>query len=304
MDVFSRIQTEEPKGGGPCRRQDARGLQWPPPGVVQRLKLVGLGLERPIPWVRQLLSAGAIIRWIGLGVVGIIGALAPPRAPALLIGLILVVGVYNAACMWSVSRADDGSILRIAQAITVMDELGCLFFIAIFTNLPGGTQIAFYVPMVVEAVAFGGIVGAGEALVVFGVGIVAVEWAQHAFFGGSFSWAVVLLWMLVMLVVAASIAALDQTLQAAPVPDLKAARSSAGAPASMPANLHLSPREREVLQLIAAGHSDGMIAARLHLSETTVKTHVGTLRTRLGAKTRAEAVAIASRLNLLDQGSG
>ncbi len=43
-----------------------------------------------------------------------------------------------------------------------------------------------------------------------------------------------------------------------------------------------------------------MIAARLHLSETTVKTHVGTLRTRLGARTRAEAVAIASRMNLLD----
>jgi DNA-binding NarL/FixJ family response regulator len=55
-----------------------------------------------------------------------------------------------------------------------------------------------------------------------------------------------------------------------------------------------------VLQLIAAGQSDAMIAARLHLSETTVKTHVGTLRTRLGARTRAEAVAIASRMNLLD----
>ncbi len=55
-----------------------------------------------------------------------------------------------------------------------------------------------------------------------------------------------------------------------------------------------------MLQLIAAGQSDAMIAARLHLSETTVKTHVGTLRTRLGARTRAEAVAIASRMNLLD----
>ena len=43
-----------------------------------------------------------------------------------------------------------------------------------------------------------------------------------------------------------------------------------------------------------------MIAARSHLSETTVKTHLGALRTSLGARTRAEAVAIASRMNLLN----
>jgi len=42
------------------------------------------------------------------------------------------------------------------------------------------------------------------------------------------------------------------------------------------------------------------VLTRLPLSETTVKTHVGTLRTRLGARTRAEAVAIASRMKLLD----
>ena len=267
---------------------------------MQRLNLGSLALERPTPWIRELLRVGTIIRWVGLGVAGIIGVLAPPRAPSLLVALILAVGIYNAASMWLVGRVSDQTIPRFALTITVLDEIGCLVFIAIFTGLPGGTQIAFYVPMVVEAVAFAGVLGASQAIVVFSFGIVAVEWAQHAFLGGSFSWAVVLLWILVMLVVSVSIAALDRTLQVAlfrraePAADELSGSVTAAVP-----NLQLSRREQEVLQLIAAGHSDAMIASRLHLSETTVKTHVGTLRSRLGAKTRAEAVAIASRLNLL-----
>jgi DNA-binding CsgD family transcriptional regulator len=268
---------------------------------MQRLDLGSVAQERATPWVRRLLGVGAIVRWVGLGVAGIIGVLAPPRAPSLLVALILTVGVYNAASMWLVGRADDQSVIRIAQAVTVLDEIGCLVFLAIFTGLPGGTQIAFYVPMVVEAVAYGGVLGASQALVVFSIGIIAVEWTQRAFFNGSFSWAVVLLWILVMLVVSVSIAALDRTMQGVLFPGQNEVPVEASQPpASALRNLQLSRREQEVLHLIAAGQSDAMIAARLHLSETTVKTHVGTLRTRLGAKTRAEAVAIASRLNLLD----
>ncbi len=267
---------------------------------MQRLNLGSLAQKRPTPWVRQLLGVGANVRWVGLGVAGIIGVLAPPRAPSLLVALILTVGAYNAASMWLLGRAGDHSVMRIAQAITVLDEIGCLVFLAIFTGLPGGTQIAFYVPMVVEAVAYGGVVGAGQALVVFSIGIIAVEWIQHASFDRSFSWTVVLLWILVMLVVSVSVAALDRTLQGALFREPNDIPSEGGAlPARAVPNLQLSRREQDVLHLIAAGHSDAMIAARLHLSETTVKTHVGTLRNRLGARTRAEAVAIASRLNLL-----
>jgi DNA-binding CsgD family transcriptional regulator len=266
---------------------------------MERLKIGSLGVDRPVPWVRQLLGMGAIVRWVGLGVAGIIGVLAPPRAPALLVALILAVGIYNAGSMLLVRRASDESVLRIARSVTVLDEVGCLAFLAIFTGLPGGTQIAFYVPMVVESVAYSGVSGAVQSVAIFAVGIVGVEWAQAAFFGGSFSWAVVLLWTLVMLVVAVSLSALDRTVQALPLATRRALEAGGpGGPAG-PA-LQLSRREREVLQLIAAGQSDAMIALRLHLSETTVKTHVGTLRTRLGARTRAEAVAIASRMNLLD----
>jgi len=268
---------------------------------MQRLNLGSLAQERATPWVRQLLRVGTIVRWVGLGVAGIIGVLSPPRAPSLLVALILTVGAYNAASMWLVGRVGDRSVMRIAQAITVLDEIGCLAFLAIFTGLPGGTQVAFYVPMVVEAVAYGGAIGAGQAIVVFSIGIIAVEWTQRAFFSGSFSWTVVLLWILVMLVVSVSVAALDRTLQGVLFLEPNHVPSEgSGLPARAVPNLQLSRREQEVLHLIAAGHSDAMIAARLHLSETTVKTHVGTLRTRLGARTRAEAVAIASRLNLLD----
>lgn len=267
---------------------------------MQNLNLGSLGRDRPTYWVRQQFRTGAIIRWVGLGVAGTIGALVPPRAPSLLVGLILAVGAYNAVSMWLANRVAGQNILRVGQGVTILDEVACLVFLAIYPNLPGGTQIAFYVPMLVEAVAFGGVVGAGEAVVVFSVGIVGVEWARLQFFNEAFSWPAVLLWILVMLVVAVSIAALDRAVQGIAIGQVP--REATGPPSSGAANLQLSPREQEVLQLIAAGHSDAMIAARLHLSETTVKTHVGTLRTRLGAKTRAEAVAIASRLNLLDHG--
>src|SRR5439155_838567 len=65
------------------------------------------------------------------------------------------------------------------------------------------------------------------------------------------------------------------------------------------AALRLSQREHEVLRLVAEGYSNTMIATRLHLSESTVKTHVEALLARLNARNRAEAVAAASRLQLL-----
>ncbi len=75
--------------------------------------------------------------------------------------------------------------------------------------------------------------------------------------------------------------------------------SSPTGSAATPPAVHFSPREQEVLRLVAQGYSNAMIASRLHLSENTVKTYVETLLTRLNARNRAEAVAAASRLNLL-----
>jgi two-component system, NarL family, nitrate/nitrite response regulator NarL len=62
----------------------------------------------------------------------------------------------------------------------------------------------------------------------------------------------------------------------------------------------LSPREREVLGRIAAGESVPIIARAMHLSLSTVKTHVHHLYDKLEVSDRAAAVAVAMRRGLLD----
>ena len=61
----------------------------------------------------------------------------------------------------------------------------------------------------------------------------------------------------------------------------------------------LTAREREVLELVANGLSNRLIAQALGVSEHTVKFHVGSLLDKLGADTRADAVARAARRGLL-----
>ena len=55
----------------------------------------------------------------------------------------------------------------------------------------------------------------------------------------------------------------------------------------------LTPREREVLLLIARGRSNGEIAEELHMSGATAKTHVSRILSKLGARDRAQLVVIA-----------
>jgi DNA-binding NarL/FixJ family response regulator len=61
----------------------------------------------------------------------------------------------------------------------------------------------------------------------------------------------------------------------------------------------LTPRQLEILRLVSQGWSNAEIAARLSLSEHTVKRHVANLLTRLGLKSRAAAAAKAAKLGLL-----
>ena len=65
------------------------------------------------------------------------------------------------------------------------------------------------------------------------------------------------------------------------------------------AALGLSERELEVLAELAAGHANKQIAARLHVSPNTVKTHVARLFEKLEASRRTEAVRKARELGLV-----
>jgi PAS domain S-box-containing protein len=62
---------------------------------------------------------------------------------------------------------------------------------------------------------------------------------------------------------------------------------------------HLTPRQHQVLHLLARGHSTDQIASELHLAVETVRNHVRRLLRALGAHSRLEAIAIAHRDGLL-----
>ena len=64
----------------------------------------------------------------------------------------------------------------------------------------------------------------------------------------------------------------------------------------------LTPRELEVLSLVAMGLSNDELAERLVVSPLTAKTHVNRAMTKLGARDRAQLVVIAYESGLMRQG--
>ena len=62
----------------------------------------------------------------------------------------------------------------------------------------------------------------------------------------------------------------------------------------------LTPRERQILELLSGGLTIGQIASRLGISPRTVETHVAKLYRKLGVRTRVQAISRAATLGLVD----
>jgi DNA-binding NarL/FixJ family response regulator len=96
--------------------------------------------------------------------------------------------------------------------------------------------------------------------------------------------------------IAAAIHAAAAGLAAIPVADMAALVPAAEIP---PAAEPLTPREMDVLEMLAEGLSNKMIAYRLNISGHTAKFHVNAILAKLGAGTRTEAVMRGIRLGLI-----
>ena len=63
-------------------------------------------------------------------------------------------------------------------------------------------------------------------------------------------------------------------------------------------HLGLTPREAEVLTLVAAGQTNREIGERLYVSEKTASVHVSNILRKLGVNSRVDAAAVAQRLGV------
>jgi DNA-binding CsgD family transcriptional regulator len=237
--------------------------------------------------VRRLLRLGIILRWVAIAFAGLAGVLTA-KPPPLLFYLMLAALVYNLAVMGAAGQVTEAGARRLALATTVVDQFFDLGFIVIYANaLPNGNQIAPYIPGLIEAVAYFGAAGAVLSVAIF-LAFTAVIDAGSAYVGHEW---VSPSWLLGATLI---VALIGVTL----VPVIRILTTPAHAAELAPA-LRLSRREQDVLRLVAEGYSNTMIAARLNLSDNTVKSYVESLLTHLNARNRAEAVAAASRLNLI-----
>ncbi len=246
--------------------------------------------------MRALVRLGVILRWIAIAFAGLAGLLGP-RAPALLAAEILAAVTYNGLVTGVAVRASDGALPRVVLFTTIIDQLFCFAFIGLYNIVPGGHQVAAYVPGMIEAVAFFGAAGAVLSTGIFLTGVVVAQ-ATAALVGrGPFDSMGVFASTMMVILIGTCLGGVSEVLarssgDEAPLDGIVRRPAVAAQP-------RLSGREQDVLRLVAEGCSNAMIAARLGVSERTVKASLERLLTQVKARNRAEAVAAAIRNGLL-----
>jgi DNA-binding CsgD family transcriptional regulator len=257
----------------------------------------GSDWHRPSPaQVRSMSKTFAIFRGAaGFAVLGLAGVLVQSSWKPGVVFLILFVSAYNFAALFAFYRGSDRTVVRVSRVIGVVDVFSFFLMLWTFGPTPPGALIACYIALLNVAVALDGVVGATASAFLFIVGFGAFGAARTIVHGDPYPTTDFVLWSVVIAIMAVSLGSIQHALTSP-----SGALADGSRPVVLPAPiLHLSPREREVLQLVSEGYSNTMIANRLHLSDNTVKGYVEALLTRLNARNRAEAVATASRMKLL-----
>ena len=245
--------------------------------------------------LRALIHLGVILRWVALAFAGLAGLLDPPRLRSRVVVRSNAAVIYNGIVTGAAARASNEALPTVALVTTVIDQLFCFTFIGLYNVLPGGHQVAAYVPAMIEAVAFFGAAGAVLSTSIFLTGVVVAQASLAALGHGAFDSLGVFASTMIVILIGACLAAVSEVLvrsagdEAQPA---QIARSPAGPP-------RLSVRQTDVLRLVAEGCSNAVIASRLGVSERTVKATLERLLTQVKARNRAEAVAAAIRYGLL-----
>jgi DNA-binding CsgD family transcriptional regulator len=255
----------------------------PPPTAVQ---------------VRRHLNLGILLRWVLIAVIAA-GVMLTPQMASFVLYLLGAAAVYNAIITVTLARAPAAWERRVALAVTSVDQVLCFIFLGIYSAHVAGSQpLGGYAMAIIEAVAYFGALGAILSVGIFIGCMLAVIALALPVFGHLFDGPGGLNSVLLIAMVAVVLVAVLRTRLVATEP----ASNGQVVPAQTAngnGTVRLSRRELEVLHLVAEGYSNTMIANRLRLSDSTVKGYVENLLFRLNVKNRAEAVAAASRLNIL-----
>ena len=254
--------------------------------------------SQPYEAIGPRLRAGALLRWCVVALVAFVAATSPPRPPALAVGWLVLVSLYNALGQYGSDVLTGRTALRLGQGLVAADLAAMVFLTAMYRGLPPANLSMGFLLVLLEALLWCDWRGVILSIGLIGAGWTAADLVARVGSARVFPWTVCLGDLLTLGVVAIALLLALRVLSA--TVNGSSTHDDAGTPSADGAvRIPLSAREKEVLALISIGCSNRMIAARLHLATSTVKTHIESILVRLGARNRAEAVAIAARLRLL-----